>query len=118
MSKPPKPLSEGEEIFALNCKVLGIEFEREFHFATGRKYRADFYIKAANLIVEIEGGTFGSVQGRHSRGAGMAQDAAKYNLATRLGYRLLRYTMDMVKRGDAMEDLEAILGIKSNWREE
>jgi very-short-patch-repair endonuclease len=118
MSKIPKAASEGEELFALNCKVLGIEFEREFPFAEGRRYRADFYIKAANLLVEIEGGTFSRVPGRHSRGAGMALDAAKYNLATRLGYKLLRYTTDMVKRGDAMEDLEAILGIKSKWREE
>lgn len=115
MSKPPKPLSEGEELFALNCKVLGIEFEREFVFVPGRKFRADFYIPAAKLIVEIEGGTW--VSGRHNRGFGMATDASKYNLATLLGYRLLRYTTDMVKRGAAMGDLEALLGIKSNWRE-
>jgi hypothetical protein len=118
MSKPPKPLSEGEELFALNCKVLRIPFEREFVFDPSRKWKADFYIRAPHkeLIVEIEGGTWSG--GRHVRPAGFEADIAKYNRAAILGYTVLRYSTSMVKRGDAMEDLEAILGIKSNWREE
>ena len=113
-TKIPKKLSTGEELFALNCKVLGVEYEREYAFVPGRKFRADFYIPAAKLLVEVEGGTW--IAGRHSRGVGMAKDCGKYNLATRLGYRLLRYTTDMVERGDALEDLESILGIESDWR--
>lgn len=105
MSKLPKPPSEGEELFALNCQVLGLSYEPEYKFCPGRKFRADFYIQP-DLLVEIEGGTW--IAGRHSRGSGMEKDMEKYNVATKLGFRLLRYTTGMVKRGDALEDLQVI----------
>ncbi|HEY3620730.1 MAG TPA: hypothetical protein VGK96_28335 [Candidatus Sulfotelmatobacter sp.] len=55
------------------------------------------------ILVEIEGGTWS--QGRHSRGYGMAKDAEKYNRATILGYRILRYTTDMVMSGHAEREV-------------
>lgn len=116
MSSFPKALSEGEALFELNCKVLKIQFEREYRFDPCRKWRADFYIPTKRLLVEIEGGTWSG--GRHIRPAAFAADCEKYNRAVILGFTVIRYTTDMVKRGDAMEDLETILDIKSNWRSE
>jgi hypothetical protein len=105
-SKAPKKKSPGEEGLALALHVNGIEFEREYEFAKPRKYRADFYI-LPNLLIEVEGGTWSN--GRHSRGSGMEEDMKKYNLATKLGFSLLRYSTAMVKSGDAIRDIMGLL---------
>jgi very-short-patch-repair endonuclease len=72
--------------------------EREYRFHPVRRWRFDYAWVDAKLAVEVEGGTWQG--GRHSRGAGYAQDAEKGNTALALGWRLLRYTPGMLKSGD------------------
>jgi very-short-patch-repair endonuclease len=89
---------------------------REYPFAHPRRYRSDFAWPDARLLVEIEGGTFG--QGRHTRGSGYAEDCRKYNLATMLGWSVLRFTGEMVRDGSALTTTEQFLfGILSNERQ-
>jgi hypothetical protein len=102
----PKKLSIGEETMALHLRANGIDFVREYEFAKPRKYRADFYIAPA-LLIEVEGGTWSG--GRHTRPSGYAEDCAKYNLATILGFSVLHYTTAMVERGDAIKDIMGLL---------
>lgn len=99
----PKPLSVGEETFALHLQSYGFKAEREFKFCEGRKWRFDFAFPERMVAIEIEGATWSS--GRHSRGSGYEKDLEKYNAATRLGWRLFRYTTGMVTRGDAIRDI-------------
>ena len=106
MPKLPKKLSPGEEALVLYLRVNGIDFVREYEFAKPRKYRADFYI-LPNLLIEVEGGTWSG--GRHTRPSGYTDDCAKYNLATTLGFAVLRYTTEMVVRGDAIRDITGLL---------
>jgi very-short-patch-repair endonuclease len=103
MSKIPKPLSLGEEMLALHLRAHEIDFVREYEFAPGRKFRADFHIQSLSLLVEIEGGIWND--GAHTRGKHFESDAAKYNLATKMGFKLLRYSTAMVERGDAINDV-------------
>jgi very-short-patch-repair endonuclease len=77
--------------------------EREFLFASDRKWRFDFAFPAEKVAVEIEG------RGRHQSFGGFEKDAEKYNAAAKLGWRLLRYTPAMVMRGDAIADVLEIL---------
>jgi very-short-patch-repair endonuclease len=114
-SKLPKALSEGEETFALHCKAYGLEPEREFLFAAeiGRKFRADFAFPNDRLLVEIEGGSW--TNGRHNRGYGFELDCEKYNIATYLGWRLLRYSTDMVTGGGAIQNVRRILAGVKPW---
>ena len=111
MPKLPKKLSIGEEMLALHLRANGIEFVREYEFAKPRKYRADFYIPGPlhdeRLLIEVEGGTWSA--GRHVRGSGMEEDMRKYNLATKMGYSLLRYSTAMIERGDAIKDIMGLL---------
>jgi hypothetical protein len=100
---PIKKLSPGEELFALHLRANGIEFEREFRFFQGRKWRSDFYIPMIHTLVEIEGGVW--VFGRHSRGKGYSSDLEKINRATIMGYRYLRYTTTMVELGHAINEV-------------
>lgn len=91
-----------------DLKAVGIwDFEREFVFAPGRKFRADFAWPEKRLLVEVEGGTW--TNGRHSRGSGFEIDCEKYNLAARLGFCVLRYTARMVKNGLAVAEIELAL---------
>lgn len=107
-SSIPRALSLGEETFALQCRAHKLEPEREFQFAEGRKWAFDFAWLDKMIAVEIEGGTkFG--KSRHSRGAGFENDAKKYNTATRLGWKVYRYTTAMVERGDAIKDITEMM---------
>lgn len=108
MSKIPKALSSGEELFALHCKSYGLQPEREYHFFMARKWAFDFAWPDRKLAVEIEGGTaFG--KSRHSQGEGFANDCRKYNHAVVLGWYVLRFTTAMVTSGEAIDAVRALM---------
>lgn len=75
-------------------------FEREFQIVSDRRYRADFFFPLARLIVEVDGG--GWVNGRHSRGNGIENDAEKSALIAQLPARLMRVTPKQIKDGRAL----------------
>jgi very-short-patch-repair endonuclease len=101
-------MSALEELFALHCRAAKLpEPVREYRFAPPRRWRADFAFIDQRLLVEIEGGIW--TGGRHTRGSGFEADAAKYNAATILGYRVLRFSGAMVKSGAAIETVTEAL---------
>ena len=70
---------------------------REHVFHTTRKWRFDFAWVAERLAVEIEGGMFKG--GGHQRGRAYQKNCEKYNAATVMGWRVLRYTnLDLEER--------------------
>lgn len=84
-----------------------------FKFHPVRRWMADFAWPEARVLVELEGGTF--ARGRHVRPLGFRADCFKYNAATILGYRVLRYTSDMLSddpAGVVSEIAGAVLGLK------
>lgn len=94
-----KELSKGEEAFALHCQAEKLYPVREYQFHPERRWRFDFAFPAEKLAVEVEG------IGRHQTIGGFKKDAEKYNAAALKGWRVLRYTTDMVMRGDAINDV-------------
>jgi hypothetical protein len=123
-----KTRSKGEETLALHIRAHGLPAPvREFRFAAHAvgwlgedkprgatlgnllvrsglaDWRFDFAWPEQRLAVEVEGGMWSG--GRHNRAAGFAEDCRKYNAATRLGWRVLRYTTEMVTRGQAISDM-------------
>jgi len=102
-----KILSKGEEAFALHCRVEELSPEREYRFHPVRKWRFDFAFPAEKLAIEIEGGIW--TGGAHNRGLHFQSDAEKYNAAVKLGWRVLRYSTEMVLRADAINDVLAVL---------
>jgi very-short-patch-repair endonuclease len=102
--------SPAETLLAVQLDMAGIHNVREFMFAAPqRKWRADFMI-GLDLLVEIDGGSW--VAGRHTRGSGFEKDAEKLNAAAELGYRVLRFTPRMVESGEALAQIQRILGMK------
>jgi hypothetical protein len=81
---------------------------RERLAAAGLKdWRFDFCWPDLMFAVEVEGGTW--VSGRHSRGAGFEADAIKYGEAMRLGWAVYRCTTGIIKSGQAVELIEALI---------
>lgn len=83
--------------------------EPEFRFHDKRKWRADYCWPDHMLIVEFEGGVYSG--GRHIRGRGFEADCIKYNTATLMGYRVLRFTTSHVNSGKAIQMIQEALGM-------
>jgi len=89
--------SDLEAAFARAFALLASDYPqpvREYRFHQTRKWRFDFAWVRERVAVEVEGGTWD--RGRHTRGAGYAGDCAKYNAAVLGGWRVLRFTSDML----------------------
>lgn len=118
-------MSKAEEMLALHLRAEGIPVEREYRFgaiAAGgagkglrdrlaksglRDWRFDFAFPGNRLAVEIEGGAW--VGGRHTRGAGFAEDLRKYDAAMRLGWTIYRCSPEMVTSGRAIGTIKTIV---------
>ena len=104
--------SDLEATFAFQLRAFGVpEPEREYMFAKeamGRRWRWDFCWPSHMLAVELEGGVWS--RGRHTRGAGFIADCEKYNAATLLGWRLLRFTRQSVDDWSGAEMVAEMLG--------
>lgn len=100
--------SVGESELVIQLKALKIEFEREFKFHPKRKWRADFHLVEKMILVEVEGGIWSG--GRHTRGKGYLGDMEKYNAATVMGYRVIRFSTEQVTSGLAIQQIEKMVG--------
>jgi len=100
--------SQLEETLAFQMKVIGLPVPvREYRFHPPRRWRFDFAFEAQRIAVECEGGTW--TNGRHTRGTGFQKDAEKYNQAALDGWKVLRFTGDMINSGDAVSVIESAL---------
>lgn len=79
----------------------------EYRFAPPRRWRFDLAWITIKVAVEQEGGVW--IQGRHSRGAGMVKDMEKYNEATRLGWRVFRFTPQQIHSLQAEAFMKRVL---------
>lgn len=100
-------MSAAEEMLAFHLRAAGIEFEREYLYAKPRKFRADFSFPAARLLAEIQGGIFTGQA--HGSVKGVLADIERLNVATLAGYRVLRFTPQSVKSGEALQLIERAL---------
>jgi very-short-patch-repair endonuclease len=104
-------MSKAEEIFLMQCRALKLAPDREYRFDPARRWRFDFAFVGQKIAIEVEGGVWNG--GRHTRGAGFIADCEKYNAAAESGWMVLRYAVDQIKSGDAINQVERIIrGIK------
>jgi hypothetical protein len=118
-------MSKLEDTLLLQMRAVGLpEPVRELRFAAEhvgkgpglrerlkaaglKDWRFDFCWPDLMLACEVEGGTW--VSGRHNRGAGFEADAIKYGEAMRLGWAVYRCTTGIIKSGQAVELIEALI---------
>ena len=104
--------NEAHVLLEKHLKELGVDFVREHRFHPKRQWRLDYWLGErvggqkvpCFLAVEIEGAIWS--RGRHTRGKGYENDMRKYNAATMLGYRVLRFSTEMVLKGEAKDFLK------------
>ena len=95
---------------------IGCDVVSEHKFHPIRKWRFDYAIVDKKIAIEQEGAVW--VQGRHTRGSGFVKDMEKYNEATAMGWRILRFqpkeltelkSLEIIKRTCKLgEDLNLI----------
>lgn len=88
--------------------------EREYRFAPPRRWRFDYAWPDYRLAVEYEG-IYQSAKSRHLTLKGYENDCEKYNAATVAGWRVLRFTAEMVSDGRALSALEALIEQEANY---
>ena len=96
--------TELELLLATQLETAGIQgAETEWRFHSSRRWRFDFAFPhmIPRLAIEVEGGTW--AKSRHTTGRGFEKDLEKYNAAALLGWRVLRFTGDMVRDGRAID---------------
>ena len=112
-SKVPKkkPYPQFERM----CQEFGLPVPvREHRFHETRQWRFDFAFLGAMVAVEIEGGAFSKVKGRHSRGAGFREDLVKYAEANCLGWVVLRVMPEQVKSNQVFAWLKRIIHVRQS----
>ncbi len=98
-----------ENIFENFAKQKKIKLVKEYKFHSTRKWRFDFADEKNKIAIEIEGGVWN--RGRHTRGQGYRNDTIKYNQATALGWRVLRYCNEDDIAEYFLEDYKKLLTI-------
>jgi very-short-patch-repair endonuclease len=81
--------------------------ESEYRFHPSRRWRFDYAVPDKSVAIEVEGGAW--ISGRHTRGAGYVADLEKYNTATVMGWRVLRFTPQQISDGTALNLIEQLL---------
>ena len=98
-----KLLRPAHILLEIHLKELGLNFVREYGFHKDRKWRFDYVLSDRKVptgtAIEIEGGLH--TRGRHVRPKGYEADLEKYNTATLMGWRVLRFSTGQVLRGEA-----------------
>ena len=102
-------MSKLEDTYAAQLDGAGVMYERELMLIPKRRFRFDFVFEQAGLVVELEGAIW--VGGRHTSGAGFLKDCEKYNLLIENCWRLLRFPINLVRDGSALEQTLRVLGV-------
>ena len=104
---PIKPKTDRYPTVLPMLRTLDVYAVSELQFHPVRKWRSDFALPRARLLVEIDGGTWSG--GRHTRGAGFIEDQRKTNAAAVLGWRVLRFVPRDIASGYLIDTVRAAI---------
>jgi very-short-patch-repair endonuclease len=98
--------SEPEILLEHYLRELKLKYEREYRFHPTRLWRFDFALTDHRIGLEVEGGQW--IGKGHTGGKHFESDIRKYNEATKMGWRIFRFTTNMVRRGEAKTFLKEL----------
>lgn len=110
VSKSKAPTKDYKGQFEQQLKLVGIQVEPEFVFASPRKWRSDWRVQGTSILIEFEGGLFAKGKQGHSSVTGILRDIEKYNTAALLGYTVIRIAPNHVTSGQALKWVETAIG--------
>lgn len=109
--------SAAEDLVELWLKDAGIPYVAQWRFHPTRRWRFDFAIgehhgtwkmleiENRKLAIEVEGGQW---TGGHKRGDAADSDCEKFNTATLMGWKVLRFTTNQVNQGLAWKPIHQL----------
>jgi very-short-patch-repair endonuclease len=100
-------MNVGEETLAAQLKQAGIAHMRQYRYAPGRRFRADFAVLDARLLVEVQGGIYN--RRAHGSITGVLADMRRGNVAALAGWYVLRVTPDEAADGRALALIQRAL---------
>lgn len=109
-AKKRHPKTSAEDLLAWHLRAAEIGHEREYRFHPVRRWRADFRLTGARILVEVDGGVW-MRRGGHTTGTGYARDREKDAAAMVLGWQVYRCTPEMVRSGQALATITQLLGM-------
>ena len=94
------------------CQCNKLTLIQEFRFDRSELWKSDYFIAELNCLIEYEGlgGTHKQGIGGHQTKKGYTSNCKKYNKASLMGFKLLRYTA--LNTNQCVNDLEILLKIK------
>jgi very-short-patch-repair endonuclease len=92
--------ADSKHVFAIAWRAFGngSELYPEYRWHPKRRWKADYALPFHRILIEIEGGAWSDKRQRHTWGTGFEKDCEKYNEAAILGWRVLRFTPQMMRR--------------------
>lgn len=94
-----------------NAMLKDIRLEYEYKFHPVRRWRFDLAHPETKTAIEIEGGIW--TKGRHTRPIGYIKDMEKYNAAIELGWVILRYSTEQMKKSETYEQIKRVIKIRT-----
>lgn len=104
--KPQTPRPKPADRFPLFCELSGLPrpLTEVEGLVPGRKFRVDYFFKAARVVVECNGQIW--KKGGHSSGKGLLRDYQKLNLLQLEGYRVLQVTPQQLLTAEMVDLLK------------
>ena len=103
-------INEAEELLAIHLRELDTGFDPQVLYSMNRRFRADFRLYPEPILIEIQGGVYS--RQAHGSISGILKDNERLNEAAIAGFRMLRFTPDQVKSGEAKETIARALGLR------
>ena len=113
-------VNAAEDLLAVHLTELGLHFERQFKYAKGRKFNADFAVwypaqqgwphelhGARLALIEVQGGIYS--RQAHGSVTGVLADNERLYQAYLNGWHMIRVTPQQVESGEAKALIEAML---------
>ena len=99
-----------EQMLLQQIEWSGLQIpEVEYQAVPPRRFKWDGAYPEIKLLYEIEGGIWAGSNGKqsgHTSGVGLTRDYEKNNLAVINGWRVLYFTAEMIRNGEAVSLLE------------
>lgn len=101
--------------FRFACKTLGREWRFDFAWYNFR-VAAEFEGLVVRMLIDPKTGKrVRTLYGRHATIDGFREDCEKYNSAALLGWTVLRFEKEQIRKGDAVEMTKRVL-MSRGWR--
>ncbi len=111
-STKPKKISKKsrweETLWLFLCHEHPDDWVREYRFHPKRRWRFDFALIPQKIAVEVDGLVYGNRKGGHQTAQGFENDREKDIHAMLLGWKVVRVTPSMVKKGTAYLYIEEL----------